>query len=122
MNTLIEPVTLDPNKYKRRKRPTSRVVMLGKSPVDIQTALKLGKDVSGSCVPSAMLKIEQLLKQHGTMPSASVVKHLEEQGITRATWKRAQDQLHKEGRLAYVRDGRTTSWRWVEPEPTQTRT
>ena len=113
----IEPVTLDQNKYKRRKKPTSRVVMLGKSPVDIQTALKLGKDVSGSCVPAAMHEIEQFLKPHGTMPSGSVVKHLEEKGITRATWKRAQDQLHKEGRLDYVRDGRTTSWRWVDPEP-----
>ena len=113
----IEPVTLDPNKYKRRKRPTSRVVMLGKSPVDVQTALKLGKDVSGSCVPAAMHEIEQLLKQHDTMPSASVVKHLEEKGITRATWKRAQDQLHKEGLLAYVRDGRTVSWHWVDPIP-----
>ena len=113
----IESVTLDPNKYKRRKRPTSRVVMLGKSSVDIQTALKLGKDVSGSCVPSAKLKIEQLLHQRGPMPSAAVVTHLEEQGITRATWKRAQDELQKEGRLAYVRDGRTRSWRWVDPDP-----
>ena len=50
------------------------------------------------------------------MPSASVVKHLEEKGITRATWKRAQDQLHKEGRLAYVRDGRAMWWRWVDPD------
>ena len=93
--------------------------MLGKSPVDIQTALKLGKDVSGSCVPAAMHEIEQFLKPHGTMPSGSVVKHLEEKGITRATWKRAQDQLQKEGRLAYVRDGRTMSWRLIEPEPSR---
>jgi RecA-family ATPase len=114
---IIEPATLDPIKYKRRKRPTSRIVMLGKSSVDIQTALKLGKDMSGSCVPSAKLKIEQLLQHHGPMPSAAVIKHLEEQGITRATWKRAQDELQKEGRLAYSRDGRTTSWRLVEPEP-----
>jgi RecA-family ATPase len=113
----VEPVTLDQNKYKRRKKPTSRVVMLGKSPVDIQTALKLGKDVSGSCVPAAMHEIEQFLKPHGTMPSGSIVKHLEEKGITRATWKRAQDHLQKEGRLAYVRDGRTMSWRLIEPEP-----
>ncbi len=48
---VVESVTLDPTKYKLRTRPTSRVVMLGKSPVDIQTALKLGKEVSGSCVP-----------------------------------------------------------------------
>jgi AAA domain len=115
---VIEPATIDPTKYKRRTRPTSRIVMLGKSSVDIQTALKLGKDMSGSCVPSAKLKIEQLLRQHDNqMPSASVVKHLEEQGITRATWKRAQDQLHKERQLAYVRDGRTMSWRWVDPDP-----
>ena len=95
MNTLIEPATLDPIKYKRRKRPTSRIVMLGRSSVDIQTALKLGTDMSGSCVPSAKLKIEHLLRQHGPMPSADVVKHLEEQGVTRATWKRAQDELQK---------------------------
>ena len=66
-----------------------------------------------------MLEIEQLLKQQygGQMPSASIVKHLEDHGITRATWKRAQDQLHKERRLDYIRNGRATSWRLVEPEP-----
>jgi hypothetical protein len=114
----IEPVTLDPTVYPRRTKPTSRVVMLGRSPVDIQTALKLGKNVSGSCVPGAMLAIEQFLKPHGTVPSASVVKHLEELGISQATWKRARTRLHEEGRLLYVSDGRNTWWRWFEPGTT----
>src|SRR4051812_47777405 len=48
--------------------------------------------------------------------TVSVVKHLEELGITRATWKRAQDALHKKGMLAYGIKGRTTSWKRVGTE------
>jgi RecA-family ATPase len=112
----IEPETLDVHKYPERTKPTSRVVILGKSDVDVQTALKLGKDMAISCVPNAMFQIEQLLKGQGPKRSADVVKHLTEQGITRATWKRAQDTLHKEGSLAYIANGRTTLWKWIGTE------
>ena len=108
----IETVTLDRRKYKNRTKPTSRVVILDKSEIDIETALELGKDLAVSCVPNAMLQIEQLLRP-GPKPSASVIKKLTEQGISRATWKRAQDALHKEGKLAYAAKGRNTWWKWI---------
>jgi hypothetical protein len=112
---VIEPVTLDRRKYPKRTKPTQRVVILGKSEVDIETALELGKDLAVSCVPNAMLQIETLLKD-GPKPSAYVVKKLTEQGVTRATWKRAQDAAHKEGKLKYVKKGRHTLWKWIGTE------
>lgn len=111
----IEPVTLDRRKYKNRTKPTSRVVILDKSEIDIETALELGKDLAVSCVPNAMLQIEQLVREE-PKPSAWVVKRLTEQGISRATWKRAQDALHKEGKLEYIAKGRNTWWKWIGPE------
>lgn len=62
-----------------------------------------------------MLQIETLL-QDAPKPSASVVEQLTQQGITRPTWKRAQDALHKEGKLEYIAKGRNTWWKWIGTE------
>jgi hypothetical protein len=63
-----------------------------------------------------MMKIEEQLSGGVTKPSASVVKQLVKEGISRATWKRAQDAAHKEGKLKYIKKGRRTDWKWFGAE------
>lgn len=109
------------------KPATSRVVILGKSEVDISMALDLGKDMSITIPAKCALAIETMLKTDGPLPRTEVLRRLDAQGFLdagaankadvfrgRHTLNRAKEIL--QGKIEYIQKGRNTSWAWIAPE------
>lgn len=112
---VVEAATLDKRKYPKRTKPTSHIVILGKSDMDIAEALALGKDRVLDLPHRCAQAIETMLKADGPLMRSEVQRRLNEQGLgERHTVKRAQESL--QGKVQYTAIGRNTSWTWVGGE------